>query len=80
GADGLLASDGLHRVAAPASDGTSIIDSDHANTASVEGGQAADADTLPSDDPGISEPVLTSDELRALLHEQPTIPPNNNLD
>jgi hypothetical protein len=75
GADGLLADDGLHRIAMPASAEPSIrpptsdeSEPDSENSAS----QAIDRD------PSIGEPVLTADELRALLQEQPSTPPGSN--
>src|SRR5206468_1424047 len=72
GADGLLADDGLHRTA-----GTSGHDV-------VSAAQAADlqpprAQTMQNEaatsDLANGEPVLTADELRALLAEQPAMPP-----
>jgi hypothetical protein len=70
GADGLFADDGLHRVAGDSSvpdvrDGTDIPTS-----------EVADADP-PREQPGLgleksTDPLLTAEELRALLQETPT--------
>ena len=77
GADGLLDDDGLHRVAvAPAEEsspshgeGEPLVE-----TAAPPPGPRATApdagQELPSD-----EPILSADELKALLQEQPTMPP-----
>jgi hypothetical protein len=76
GADGLLADDGLHRIA---------ITPPAASVAASSGPQAvAENQPPPTDesaanaerDFAIGEPVLTADELRALLHEQPSVPPS----
>jgi hypothetical protein len=73
GADGLLADDGLHRIAqlppAPA-----------AASAEMDRAAAAASRPMDMDDVPIGEPVLSSDELRALLQDQPTIPPYNSAD
>ena len=81
GADGLLSDDGLHRIAitpssessdnrpATANQPATDHDEDHA---SDEHGFQFDADGA------FGEPVLTADELRALLQEQPSIPPDGN--
>jgi hypothetical protein len=62
GADGLLAEDGLHRIAlTPAS-------------APQPSATEDDADSLSDLDISAGEPVLTADELRALLQEQPSLP------
>ena len=71
GADGLLADDGLHRTGASLASGQALpyaspaapIASD-SSTGSLE--EAANG----------GEPVLTADELRALLQEQPSMPPS----
>ena len=75
GADGLLAEDGLHRIAASpmsdvsraASDSITIAPDAHVDHAAEE--QSTDA--------SVNEPVLTADELRALLQEQPSMPPSS---
>jgi hypothetical protein len=66
GADGLLAEDGLHRtgVGAPAS----VPVEKPAGTGPAP---APPEQPVESHAPATSEPVLTADELRALLHEQP---------
>lgn len=49
--------------------------------ASTEEGASSAPSSTPDDEPGLSEPVLTADELRALLQEQPPPPSsvgNNN--
>jgi hypothetical protein len=78
GADGLLAEDGLHRIAmTPPAPVTPVVESIPAaataeNAPADENSGASDRDFV------IGEPVLTADELRALLHEQPSYPPNTN--
>ncbi len=59
GADGLLSDDGLHRIAFSANETT---------IKPAESPRLADE---PDDEPGVNEPILTADELRALLQEQP---------
>ena len=72
GADGLLADDGLHRVAiSPAADSTVRPPADDESDVDDSAAAAVERDLA------IGEPVLTADELRALLHEQPTSPPGN---
>jgi CheY-like chemotaxis protein len=65
GADGLLADDGLHRIgiASPPPPAEPEISQHESETA------ADDMEFSPG------EPVLTADELRALLQEQPSLPP-----
>jgi hypothetical protein len=75
GADGLLAEDGLHRIAIATPNPPAIRPSAAdqpvtENPATEENNASNDRDFI------IGEPVLTADELRALLHEQPTFPPN----
>jgi hypothetical protein len=86
GADGLLADDGLHRLApssrsAPGAPQPPAIP--HEEDATRPGPQAmAEESELPpahdadsgegSDESSIGEPVLTADELRALLQDAPT--------
>jgi DNA-binding NarL/FixJ family response regulator len=72
GADGLLGDDGLHRIAMtaarePVAATRSVIEPQQHSPVEEP------AEDSPADyDPGIGEPVLTADELRALLQEQPT--------
>jgi hypothetical protein len=73
GADGLLADDGLHRIGREA-------DAVTTRPAASDRARAHPAEPLELDDVSIGEPVLTSDELRALLQEQPMIPPYNSAD
>jgi hypothetical protein len=68
GADGLLDAEGLHRLASSAPIGEMAIDA-IASVAEAEG--ISDAD---SDGPEPDEPILSQDELRALLQEQPGQP------
>lgn len=66
GADGLLAEDGLHRIAlTPAAESPAVAQP----SVSDDG-----ADALADHDVSTGEPVLTADELRALLQEQPSLP------
>ncbi len=87
GADGLLADDGLHRVAlaSAAPDALAGSGSTFASTTEPLAGPGAaaahdqDDESAPrrvqDADPDTSnEPVLTADELRALLHEQSGMP------
>ncbi len=73
GADGLLADDGMHRIAI-----TPATESDGMRGNMGHGHDAmSDDNNAPSDqDISVGEPVLTADELRALLQEQPSFPPN----
>jgi hypothetical protein len=81
GADGLLGDEGLHRIAAP-----TILEPDAAvpfGGAPIQLPQPAtepetgSQEDLQHDDTGVGEPVLTADELRALLQEQPSMPPSS---
>lgn len=87
GADGLLAEDGMHRMAVapaeldrsaeclPESNGDDAHRDQETETTPASG---ADAPTLRRyPDESLGEPVLSADELRALLQEQPATPPNN---
>jgi hypothetical protein len=85
GADGLLADDGLHRIAGAADEAAAAVSRAASPPEPFEptttefaahagGGVDDDAsghDDASHDPPG---PVLTADELRALLHEQPSVP------
>jgi DNA-binding NarL/FixJ family response regulator len=64
GADGLLSEDGLHRIAITAA-------ADAPAPAPVMRSNHREEETM-EPDIGIGEPVLTADELRALLQEQPS--------
>jgi len=70
GADGLLADDGLHRlgVAPPGLVQVAV------DPPEPPGEVRMDSDELRSNEEISSEPVLTADELRALLQEQPVYP------
>jgi hypothetical protein len=77
GADGLLADDGLHRIAiTPATSETSGQDAPTFRPAEAPTGEPARSDDTTDHDLAVGEPVLTADELRALLHEQPSLPPS----
>ena len=93
GADGLLADDGLHRTGAGAFPVETVETPLHApiNLPAAAGPAAAapthEAAPPPaprevefdhSDEANIAEPVLTADELRALLQEQPAMPPSGD--
>jgi hypothetical protein len=81
GADGLLADDGLHRVAGtaapptPAPPAAAVADARDTHEPRTEAAHDAPAheDAHAGDDP-----VLSPDELRALLHEQSAVPPDEN--
>jgi hypothetical protein len=81
GADGLLGEDGLHRIAVP---GAASAESAGAGRGSesiltgeaVHAEAAAEANAASAEfERSLTEPVLTADELRALLQEQSTTPP-----
>lgn len=77
GADGLIADDGLHRVALPAA-GEPPLSRDEADALAPEpllGPMSSPPPSIPDSEPAPGEPILTADELRALLQEQPAIPP-----
>jgi hypothetical protein len=80
GADGLLADDGLHRIASgPVSDATVARGPSESITIPAPIAPAAHSEDVThegsTDETSVSEPVLTADELRALLQEQPSMPP-----
>jgi hypothetical protein len=68
GADGLLAEDGLHRIAPET--GSAPLRMPAKSVVAGHSDESAEMDDVP-----IGEPVLTSEELRALLQDQPMIPP-----
>jgi len=83
GADGLLADDGLHRTAAGAFPvetvpsglrSTMAMPSDEDST--LQSSYSRESVDAANDDANVAEPVLTADELRALLQEQPVMPPS----
>jgi hypothetical protein len=83
GADGLLADDGLHRVAgpAPAPSPTAAavtpawVEPEHpAAPDAPHPADEASHDELHHEPEGGAGPILTPDELRALLHEQSAVP------
>lgn len=84
GADGLLAEDGLHRVAGPPSGSPAPPSQTIAPTVSwadpnaLAPAEPAHAPELIDDlahDSDPAGPILSADELRALLHEQSSVPP-----
>lgn len=86
GADGLLADDGLHRVGLgiPGIEQRSPASNEPANRPAGAKAPApspvSERELDHSDENPMGETVLTADELRALLQEQPTIPPSGNAD
>jgi hypothetical protein len=83
GADGLLDDDGLHRIAvtAPAFNDESQAREESPREIEVYRGRSnrdIESATHVSDDSENSsgEPLLSADELRALLQEQPSLPPS----
>jgi hypothetical protein len=70
GAEGLVAEDGLHRLAIGSAPHAPLDPSDMPRTA-MEPMVHAEHDT---GSPDVGEAVLTADELRALLQEQPAVP------
>ncbi len=77
GADGLLAEDGLHRMGHDRDDHTARV---APRSIPKERAAAFAMKAIDLDDVQIGEPVLTSDELRALLQDQPMMPPYNTAD
>ena len=76
GADGLLADDGVHRFAvAGAEQETTTLPEPQVRVIPEPAAEEPKAEP-PAIDAPISEPVLTADELRALLQEQPVAPEN----
>ena len=73
GADGLLADDGLHRIAQQPSESAM-------RSMAVERINSRSSESREIEDISIGEPVLSADELRALLQDQPMIPPYNTAD
>jgi hypothetical protein len=95
GADGLLGEDGLHRIASAhaAGDGppvSALLGAAPAPTPPApvhlpqspltESNEETQAEHHEDEDASVSEPVLTADELRALLQEQPSMPPSGGND
>jgi DNA-binding NarL/FixJ family response regulator len=85
GADGLLSDDGLHRTAVTGGATDTVSPASHSPTvlAATLQLRSQPQPMPPNDDGGASqeaegaatEPILTADELRALLAEQPAMPP-----
>ncbi len=83
GADGLLAADGLHRIA---SEESPVLAPPAAPmVAVIKPAPAPPADPMPvrpimepPPDDNMGEPVLTAEELRALLQDQPLAPPSES--
>jgi hypothetical protein len=74
GADGLLDDEGLHRIAAPQV--REPITTYHPMPAA-----SPEPPESPISEPErIGEPVLTADELRALLQDQPSMPPSDTVE
>jgi hypothetical protein len=79
GADGLLADDGLHRIASPTGETAPVLPPEPFEPTTTEfAAHAGTPDDASSHDDSSNDPstgpVLTADELRALLHEQPSVP------
>ena len=83
GADGLVSEDGLHRTGvtggmvdtvSPVSPGVTAVSA--APLPRIEPApRPVEADEAQDSETGAAEPILTADELRALLAEQPSMPP-----
>jgi len=78
GADGLFDVDGLHRIATPSANEPVY----HALPPAAAPVPLQPAEMPPQMAPaemseGVGEPVLTADELRALLQDQPAMPPSS---
>ena len=70
GADGLLAEDGLHRTGASLASGQTMPYASPAAPIAPDSSVSTFEESVNG-----GEPVLTADELRALLQEQPSMPP-----
>lgn len=78
GADGLMDDEGLHRMAAPPAVTAPTF---HVMPSAPPTEPTVDEPVEPVDESadtaaGVGEPVLTADELRALLQDQPAMPPS----
>ena len=91
GADGLLGEDGLHRIAgtplaqdmAPVASPSPIAAANPEPIHVPESPLTENEEVRPDpfdEDGAVTEPVLTADELRALLQEQPSMPPSGGND
>jgi hypothetical protein len=78
GADGLLDDEGLHRIAAPPS--REPITTYHPMPAPPPMDESAPEETSTREPERIGEPVLTAEELRALLQDQPAMPPSSAME
>jgi len=92
GADGLLGEDGLHRIASSpmaadnagpvvASGAQSNVTSPnseavHFPQSPLDSSEQIKSESTEDEEGSVTEPVLTADELRALLQEQPSMPPS----
>jgi hypothetical protein len=81
GADGLLAEDGLHRTALSSANAQPELRTtlERASNAPIPAPESAESHDAFDDAPS-GEPVLTADELRALLQEQPMMPPAGDVE
>jgi hypothetical protein len=87
GADGLLSEDGLHRTAVTTGPADTVSPASHPHSPTVLAAtlhtraeptsavSPADDSTAHEAEAAATEPILTADELRALLAEQPAMPP-----
>ncbi len=74
GADGLIDDEGLHRIAAPAPPEPQTY---HAMPCDESPEEPAERiEPAPQENDAIGEPVLSSEELRALLQDQTVMPPS----
>jgi hypothetical protein len=76
GADGLLADDGLHRIAITPATPETGGQASAIRPAETAAAEHARHEEEAEHELAIGEPVLTADELRALLQEQPSLPPS----
>jgi hypothetical protein len=82
GADGLIDTEGLHRIATPSSIAAPAYQP--LSVPLLKPDITEDAETPETlettGEIAIGEPVLTSEELRALLQDQPMMPPSGKVD
>jgi hypothetical protein len=75
GADGLVSEDGLHRTGVTGGMVDTVSPVIQTPLPRIQPPAASEPEATQDSEAGAAEPILTADELRALLAEQPTMPP-----